>query len=198
MDGLEATRTIRELEDGSDAHIPIIAMTARAMKGDRERCLEAGMDDYITKPVRKAKLQAALAGLASLQTSSAVAEQNNDDSSFDEQRALAAMENDAKLLHSIVDEARRELRDLVEQLHASFDTQDFPDAHRCAHTIKGICEAIAADATRGLAADMEESLHNGNVASATEALPQMTASVQSLATFCDKFCNSQQAETDES
>ena len=52
MNGLEATAAIREkeLEDGS--HIPIIAMTAHAMKGDRERCLEAGMDGYITKPLK--------------------------------------------------------------------------------------------------------------------------------------------------
>src|SRR5262249_25209898 len=49
MDGFAATGTIREQEKVSRKHIPIIAMTARAMKGDRERCLEAGMDDYISK-----------------------------------------------------------------------------------------------------------------------------------------------------
>lgn len=56
MDGLEATRFIREEEQGSSGHIPIVAMTAHAMKGDRERCLNAGMDNYIAKPIRAQQL----------------------------------------------------------------------------------------------------------------------------------------------
>jgi CheY-like chemotaxis protein len=51
MGGLEATRSIRERERRTGGHIPIVAMTANAMKGDRERCLESGMDDYVSKPV---------------------------------------------------------------------------------------------------------------------------------------------------
>ncbi|MBM7865438.1 response regulator [Heliobacterium gestii] len=60
MDGFEATREIRRLEDAQGGHVPIVAMTARAMRGDREECLACGMDDYISKPIRTADLHRVL------------------------------------------------------------------------------------------------------------------------------------------
>jgi CheY-like chemotaxis protein len=56
MDGFEATVAIRALEEGTDRHTPIVAMTAHAMQGDRQRCLESGMDGYVSKPVRAHEL----------------------------------------------------------------------------------------------------------------------------------------------
>jgi CheY-like chemotaxis protein len=60
MDGLKATELIRKKERATGAHIPIVAMTAHAMKGDRERCLAAGMDDYVAKPLNVADLSQAI------------------------------------------------------------------------------------------------------------------------------------------
>ncbi|WP_308366790.1 MULTISPECIES: response regulator [unclassified Microbulbifer] len=71
MDGLDATRAIRAAERESGTHVPIIAMTAHAMKGDREKCLEAGMDDYLTKPARAEDLYAVVEGTGPEQASNA-------------------------------------------------------------------------------------------------------------------------------
>jgi CheY-like chemotaxis protein len=61
MDGFEATRAIRDLEQGTGRHCPIVALTANAMPSDRQRCLAAGMDDFVSKPFRKQELQRVLA-----------------------------------------------------------------------------------------------------------------------------------------
>jgi CheY-like chemotaxis protein len=60
LDGLEATRQIRRREEAGGGHLPIVALTAHAMKGDRERCLESGMDGYLAKPVRWSELRAVI------------------------------------------------------------------------------------------------------------------------------------------
>jgi PAS domain S-box-containing protein len=63
LDGLEATRALRRREQGTGRHLPVIALTASAMKGDRDRCLEAGMDAYVTKPIRDQELWQAIQAL---------------------------------------------------------------------------------------------------------------------------------------
>jgi CheY-like chemotaxis protein len=64
MDGLEATREIRKLERTTGTHVPIVALTARSMKGDEERCREAGMDAHLSKPIKVADLLAVISRVA--------------------------------------------------------------------------------------------------------------------------------------
>ncbi|HMB48578.1 MAG TPA: response regulator, partial [Afifellaceae bacterium] len=61
MNGLEATQAIRELEKSTGAHVPIVGLTAHALKGDRDMCIQAGMDEYVPKPISVSKLQEAIA-----------------------------------------------------------------------------------------------------------------------------------------
>ena len=86
LDGFEATKAIRERETNSGAHIPIIALTAHAMKGDRERCLTVGMDRYISKPVRAKELFESVEGLPRLsaQPAAAPVASYSNDGIFDE------------------------------------------------------------------------------------------------------------------
>src|SRR5215472_17204502 len=68
MDGLEATTAIRQAERGTGKHIPIVAMTAHAMKGDREKCLSAGLDGYLSKPVRIDELKQVMSEIEKTQS----------------------------------------------------------------------------------------------------------------------------------
>lgn len=81
MDGLEATRAIREYENEAGGHVPIVALTAHAMKGDRQRCLSAGMDGYVTKPIRSKELKKMIEEVTSAAASGTLAETANEEES---------------------------------------------------------------------------------------------------------------------
>jgi CheY-like chemotaxis protein len=133
MDGLAATRAIREMEQRTGAHLPIFAMTAHAMKGDRERCLQAGMDGYLSKPVRFSDIESTLASLAvNPQASSGTATPP-----WDKARALQRVEGDQDLLVDLCRIFLEESPKLLANLHTAIAANDPDGLQKSAHSLKG-------------------------------------------------------------
>ena len=136
LDGLEATTLIRARERGTAKHIPIIAMTAHAMKGDREACLASGMDGYISKPIRAAKLFETIDEVLNELTDASIVV-GGEIASVDWAKALEVVQGDRDLLREIVEAFLTEYPQLLEQIRSSIDTENNELLHRAAHTLKG-------------------------------------------------------------
>jgi CheY-like chemotaxis protein len=155
MDGLEATRRIRELE-GTEQHTPIVALTANAMMGQLERCLEAGMDDYLTKPLDISRLQDVLDRFIG---GTAVAAQfvKSSDTRDDSVRArLAEIAGDdhefaAELVETFVVGGEANLL----EIHAAAIAKDCSALARAAHKLKGACANLHIDSLAMLTLDVE-------------------------------------------
>jgi len=178
MDGLEATRVIREREAESGRHIPIIAMTAYAMKEDREKCLAAGMDGYLSKPATPERLASAIGGFLP---------PNRDRSSapsVDLDEALEMVGGDRELLCEAVglflaEDYPRQLEDLVESL----ECQDARSSKAAAHGIKGALLSFGGRPASDVALRLETMGREGDLSGAQGALEELEAEVKRFAAF---------------
>ena len=147
MDGLEATRRIRQQEHDSQTHIPIVAMTARAMKGDREMCLASGMDAYISKPIRKRDLHDALVNIFGVESPGSPESAGEQPSSeavvVDWDAALANTAGDQDILQMLIEESLKELPELLQLLEHAVDSGNADEARRLAHTLKASARTFA-------------------------------------------------------
>jgi light-regulated signal transduction histidine kinase (bacteriophytochrome)/DNA-binding response OmpR family regulator len=141
MDGFAATAAIREREKASGAHLPIVALTAHAMKGDRERCLAAGMDAYVSKPLQTEelfKVISRLVPIADAPEPPAVAadEARPTPAAFDPARALERMEGDRKLLEEMIDLFFAQEQQLLHAIRSASERRDGAALERAAHKLK--------------------------------------------------------------
>jgi two-component system, sensor histidine kinase and response regulator len=170
MDGLAATAAIREGEKNSGTHLPIFAMTAHAMTGDRERCLRSGMDGYITKPVRFSDIEQTLAGLAlsnpaplhppiepAASTRPAASTQPAATATFwNKAEALERTQGDENLLDEICQIFLQESPKLLRKLQQAVASGDASGVMHAAHSLKGESSYLCASGTVQAARDLEE------------------------------------------
>jgi signal transduction histidine kinase/CheY-like chemotaxis protein len=144
MDGFEATRAIREKEAATHKHIPILAMTAHAMKGDRERCLAAGMDGYIAKPICAAQLLAEIERFSRRPKSDPPKLPPSGENCIDWQAAWANVEGDRDLLRELALLFLDDLPHQVEAIHGAAEKSQIHNLERLAHRLKGSVGNFAA------------------------------------------------------
>jgi len=166
LDGLSATRQIRERERKTNRHQLVVALTAHAIKGDRQKCLEAGMDGYIAKPMRVAELELEIERVMSgarverecraensLKQASLAAK--GEPLCFDaqelRQRVQGSVELMAELIRIFLDDTPKQLSELQQAVVA----RDQQRVERVAHTIKGAASVIAAKGLAGAARALE-------------------------------------------
>ncbi|MBK8522947.1 MAG: response regulator [Betaproteobacteria bacterium] len=191
MGGFEATRRIRAQEVQSGAHQVIVAMTANAMQGDRERCLAEGMDGYVSKPVRADDLFSTLAAclpeavegaaLPITQAAAVAALAAPVAGGFDRAAVLAAMGDDEELFGAVAAMFVQDSPGYCAALQAAVDAGDVKTLHREAHTVKGLLATFACDASTAIARDIENLAKDGLFDEAVAKVPQLLVAIEDLA-----------------
>ena len=182
MDGFEVTASIREKEKATGAHIPIVAMTAYAMKGDRERCLEAGMDGYVGKPIKAQELFDAiesLVGTSAEAETSAETEQHTDEV-FDRDATLARVDGDLEFLMELVELFLEDSPKLLSRIRDAVARGDSKALERAAHTLKGSVGNFDAKATFEAALKLENMGRNEDLSNAEEAYSALEEELERL------------------
>lgn len=164
MDGFSASAAIRKYEREHQITTPIVAMTAHALQGDRELCLARGMDDYLSKPIRRQELFRMLETFgepisSTHETNNSHLPEDSDESQLvDWTVALEQVEHDQDLLLAVVESFVYETEGLLECLPTQIEQRDWAEAHRLAHTIKGAMRTFGASQATEIAFKLESSL----------------------------------------
>ena len=182
LDGFEAAAAIRECEKSTNSHIPIVAMTAHAMKGDRERCLEAGMDDYVSKPIQTQEFLDVIENLALAPTSGAKdgssMEQTN--GGFDVKATLTRVQGDIDLLYEVADLFREDSPGMMSEIRESIAGRNSKALEHSAHALKGSVGNFGAKLAYDAALSLEIMGREGDTARAEEVFKQLETEITGL------------------
>src|SRR5262249_51425236 len=173
----EATELIRQQEQETGRRVPIIALTAHAMKGDRERCLAAGMDAYVAKPIRERELVQAVQhvlrpGALEVERPPAPAKEKEEavmSEEFDPVAALERCGNDPQLLRELIDIFLAQIPGWMSDLGQAVQGRETIGIKRLAHMIKGGVGTFGAQPAHDAAMRLETMGREGNLDGADEA-----------------------------
>jgi two-component system sensor histidine kinase/response regulator len=189
MNGFEATRIIRQIEQTTGRHLPIIAMTALAMKGDRERCLAAGMDDYIAKPIQAGQIFQTVDRLlrvdpdhseAQHKSLIAVADSGMPDQAFDDGELLSRVEGSKELMEQLIAMFLEEYPPLLIEIAASVDRGDAKLVNQLSHRIKGSAAILSASGVVQTAQRLEDMGEANDLSGAIDALADLDRELNRL------------------
>ncbi|MFP5264479.1 MAG: response regulator [Blastocatellia bacterium] len=182
MNGFEATARIREMERGAGEHIPIVAMTANAIKGDREKCLDAGMDSYISKPIEANEFFRVIESFTAItppsRHSAGGAEEAGD--GIDRDALLASVDGDVELLQEVASLFMKNYPRLLSEISNSVMTSNAAAVARAAHSLKGAGGLLLSDIALGLARQLESAGEGGDMEEAKRILAELTEEMTRL------------------
>ena len=187
MDGLTAAVEIRKAEHATGKHKPIVAMTAHAMKGDREKCLEAGMDDYVSKPIRRQELADVLGRIAKrffapaqTATEHKPSAEEQGKSILDLEALLEEYDSDKEVLRRMVEIFDRDARGRLTRLREAIQAGNAKLVKEEAHALKGGVGAFYAGAAFETAYVLETMGAKEELSAAAETLRNLEGDVQNL------------------
>jgi signal transduction histidine kinase/CheY-like chemotaxis protein/HPt (histidine-containing phosphotransfer) domain-containing protein len=173
MDGFEATAAIREKEKQTGRRVPIIALTAHAMKGDKERCLTAGMDGYLAKPIQSQELIAAIEQL--LPAAQAMKPARTE--AVDEKRLRERVDGDEQLLQELIDLFQKDCSNWLEKIRDAIAAENPRALEMAAHALKGAVGTFAAESALEAAVRLETIGRDNNLQEAEPAYRSLEAEI---------------------